>query len=147
MNIPLEKRDRVIEMLSEIINKKVTVKQLQQLCGYLNFLSKAIVPGQTFTRCMYAKYSSFTSFGKIQAHSDMLSNDLKLKQHHHIRTDIEFKLDCSIWLRFLSEEFECAVCRPMVDFRNNHDNSEEAGFYSDASVAKKLGFGAILKFR
>ena len=34
----------------------------------------------------------------------------------------------------------------MVDFRNNHDNSEEVGFYSDASAAKKLGFGAILKF-
>ena len=50
MNIPLETRDRAIEMLIEIINKKkVTVKQLQQLCGYLNFLSKAIVLGRTFT--------------------------------------------------------------------------------------------------
>ena len=41
MNIPLETRDRAIEMLIEIINKKkVTVKQLQQLCGYLNFRAK-----------------------------------------------------------------------------------------------------------
>ena len=59
LSIPVEKRKLAVEMLTEFVNsKKATVRQLQQLCGYLNFLSRAIVPGRTFTRCMYAKYST-----------------------------------------------------------------------------------------
>ena len=44
--IPEDKRLHAVNLLQEIRDKrKVTVKQLQQLCGFLNFLSKAIFPG------------------------------------------------------------------------------------------------------
>ena len=47
--IPIEKKKRAVDMLSTLLHKrKVTVKQLQSLCGYLNFLTKVIVPGRVF---------------------------------------------------------------------------------------------------
>ena len=51
LSIPEEKRQFAVALLRDFISKKkVMVKQLQQLCGYLNFLGKAIFPGRTFTR-------------------------------------------------------------------------------------------------
>ena len=59
LSIPLEKRNRAVKMLQFIKDKKkATVKELQVLCGYLNFLCKAIFPGRPFVRRMYAKYST-----------------------------------------------------------------------------------------
>ena len=44
--IPEEKRSRAKALLQELIGKKKTmVGHLQKLCGFLNFLGKAIVPG------------------------------------------------------------------------------------------------------
>ena len=46
MIIPEEKRLRAIAQLSSFLNcKKATVKDLQSLCRFLNFLNKAVVPG------------------------------------------------------------------------------------------------------
>ena len=57
LSIPLEKCDKAIQLLNLMISKrKATVKELQSLCGYLNFLCKAIFPGRPFVRRMYAKY-------------------------------------------------------------------------------------------
>ena len=48
--VPIKKKDFAVNLLLEFQQKKkVTVKDLQKLCGYLNFLCKAIFPGQTFT--------------------------------------------------------------------------------------------------
>ena len=45
LGIPEEKRQKAIYLLSRLIDKKkATVKELQNLCGYLNFLNKAIYP-------------------------------------------------------------------------------------------------------
>ena len=47
--IPIDKRDRAVELLYSMIDsKKATIKELQALCGYLNFLCKAIFPGRAF---------------------------------------------------------------------------------------------------
>ena len=49
--IPEEKQVTAINMLqemSEIHKKKAKVKDLQHLCGYLNFICKAILPGRMF---------------------------------------------------------------------------------------------------
>ena len=119
--------------------KKATVKQLQQLCGLLNFLGKAIFPGRSFTRRMYAKFSEIVNING----APKSANDYKWKQHHHVKLDKEFKLDCTVWLRFLSSEICSVVCRPMVDLQKM-DTSVDIGFASDASAAKDLGFGAIL---
>ena len=41
------------------------VHDLQKLCGFLNFLSKAVFPGRTFTRHMYAKFSHVINLGGV----------------------------------------------------------------------------------
>ena len=70
-------------------SKKATVKQLQSLTGYLNFLNKAIFPGRMFTRRMYSKYT------------DIKGKDGKpLRDYHHVRLDAEFHKDCGILGKF-----------------------------------------------
>ena len=67
--IPDNKVSRVVNLISEIINKdskKVTLKQLQKLCGFLNFLCRCVVPGHAFTRRLFAYTAG------------------NLKPHHHI---------------------------------------------------------------
>ena len=49
--IPLEKKQLALQLLEIVSNqRKTTVKELQHLCGYLNFLCKAIFPGRAFVR-------------------------------------------------------------------------------------------------
>ena len=56
LSIPLDKKNKALEMLNTAIqNKKVTIKYIQRLTGTLNFLNRVIVPGRPFTRCMYFK--------------------------------------------------------------------------------------------
>ena len=110
--------------------KKATVKQLQELTGYLNFLSKVIFPGKSFTRHMYSKFS------------DTLSKKGKLKKHHHIQLDKEFRFDCEIWQLFLSDANCSIVCRPMVDL-SKVDSSMIIGFFTDASGNYSLAFGGL----
>ena len=52
------------------------------LCGYLNFLNKAVHPGRMFTRRMYMKYSKIVHFGAVNNYRnrcDELSTEFKLK--------------------------------------------------------------------
>ena len=59
LGILLEKRTHALNLLYGMIHKKkAIVRDLQSLCGYLNFLNKAIFPGRVFTRRMYAKFSN-----------------------------------------------------------------------------------------
>ena len=82
LTVPEEKRCRATNMINQILSKrKVTVKDIEKLAGFLNFLNKAIVPGHAFMRCMYAKFA-------IQK--------IRLKPHHHITLDSEFKEDCRV---------------------------------------------------
>ena len=49
--IPQDKLARALEVVRKMLGKnKTTIRELEQLCGYLNFLCKAVVPGRTFTR-------------------------------------------------------------------------------------------------
>ena len=65
MIIPEQKRLRAVGMVESVKkNKKTAVLQLQQLCGFLNFLHKAI-PGRAFTCCLYAKNSRLTDLSKV----------------------------------------------------------------------------------
>ena len=67
----LQGRAIVVKILNKK-SKKVTIKELQKLCGFLNFLGRAIVPGQAFTRRLYTYTKSSI-----------------LKPHHHIRVNGE----------------------------------------------------------
>ena len=107
--------------------KKSTVKQLQVLTGFLNFLSRSIFPGRAFTKRIYAKFA-FAS--------------RKLKHYHHVRLDKEFKFDLEVWRLFLTHHNSVIVCRPMVDL-NKISSARQLCFYSDASTCEVLGFGAI----
>ena len=101
------------------------MKQLQVLTGYLNFLSRAIFPGRTFTRCIYTKYTG---------------RNRKLKQHHDIKIDNEFRFDCEMWRFFLENYKSKSVCRPMVDLFKLQ-SADELNFTSDASAQADLGMG------
>ena len=158
--IPEEKRVRAIDLVRMFIDrKKATVRELQILCGYLNFLNKAIIPGRAFTRRMYAKYSSkldLKSVGfkmggrtnrRITGHLTGEEAPKKLMPHHHVRLDREFKLDCEIWLKFLTDvNLRRVVNRPMIDVLAEK-SSQEINFYSDASKSEVLGFGCYLGSR
>ena len=49
-----EKIDMALTGISELIRKcKVTIKEIQRICGYLNFLCCSVVPGRAFTRRLY----------------------------------------------------------------------------------------------
>ena len=94
LSIPEEKRTRAVNMLKVFVAKrKATIKDLQRLSGYLNFLTRAIFPGRTFTHRMYAKFHQVSA---------------TLKPYHHIKLDEEFKDDCRMWLGFLQGEDQIA---------------------------------------
>ena len=151
LGIPLDKRDRAIQMLEDIIRKKkATVKELQCLCGYLNFLCRAVFPGQAFVRRMYAKYSiqcpkTWQTARKEDEDLQMQQKtQFKMKPYHHVRLDQEFKLDCKVWLDFLTDKImKNAVSRPMVDLLAPALTSTVLNFCSDASGNKENGYGCI----
>ena len=75
--VPVEKIQKALELIDEILSKKkMTLKQLQKICGFLNFLGRAVVPGRAFTRHLYM---STKGCGET------------LKPHHHIRVQPEIR--------------------------------------------------------
>ena len=127
LSVPDEKHLRVVNMLTLFISKrKATIKDMQRLAGYLNFLNRAIFPGRTFTRRMYAKFKATAQ---------------NLKSYHHIKLDNEFKDDCRTWLEFLNDKngkISKAVCRPWVDLTENKQ-APELDFYTDSSGSTTHG--------
>ena len=121
ISILVDKIERVILLLRDILSrKKTTVRQLQKLCGHLNFLCCCIVPGRAFTRRLYAYFSS------------------SMKPYHHIRVNGEMKGDLDVWLRFLKDPV--IYCRPFIDF-STILSAEMLFWFTDASG--KIGFGGI----
>ena len=122
--IPMEKIDKALDMIEMFLNKKnkkVTKLQVQRLCGLLNFLSQAIIPGRTFVRRLYALAPE------------------KLKQHHHVRVKSENRMDLLIWKRFLSSEK--IYCCPFME--EVIITAEDIDMFSDASGSySKGGAGA-----
>ena len=144
LSIPLEKRIKALNLLNEMSSrKKATVKQLQVLTGYLNFLTKAIVLGRTFTRCMYAKYAQLGAKGNKVQNLTVVN---KLKSHHHVPLDGEFHFDCEVWRVFLDNYQDCAVCHPMIDLSKTV-NTQQLRFTSDASANAEYGIGATFENR
>ena len=113
-----------MELIDSVLNKKsrkVTLNQLQKICGFLNFLGRCIIPGRAFTRRLYV----------------YTAND-KLKPHHHIRVNAEMRSDLRMWLTFL--QHPSVFCRPFLDF-SKILVADEIDMYSDASG--KIGLGAV----
>ena len=132
LRVPVDKKDKALRLLNHFSSKKkATVNELQQLTGFLNFLTKAIFPGRAFTRRMYSKYSHILD-----------DKNGKYKKYHHVRLDREFKFNCQVWQSFLSGYEQALVSRPMLDV-NKFETSTTIGFYTDSSGNAKLGFGGI----
>ena len=135
LSVPLEKKVKALNLLENALQKKkLTIKQIQQLTGTLNFLNKAIVPGRTFTRRMYQKLTITDKHG------------CKLRQYHHVNLSKDFIQDCKVWKLFLSMNEVVGLCRPFLDFSESI-TSRNLTFYTDASLNGKLGVGGIFDKR
>ena len=141
--IPEDKKTRALAQLNLMVNKKLAqVKHLQQLAGLLNFLNHAIMPGRAFTRRMYAKFSGFTKVGSVTCKDQNKKEERTiLKPHYYVRLDAEFKDDCRMWIKFLSQSDQCIpVLRPFADLAEDK-SAAHLQFFSDASAAISTGFG------
>ena len=132
--IPVDKRDRVLlQICTTIAKRKLTIKQIQQMTGLLNFLNRALVPGRAFTRCMYSKISGLKNAENTKR---------VLKHYHHISLDAEFLANCKIWEQFLENCGYRGLCRPFLDILGDK-SALDSGFYSDASGCKTKGFSCF----
>ena len=126
--IPVQKINRAKELIFEIISKKkVKVHELQRLCGFLNFLCRAIVPGHAFTQHLYAYTGGRGAEGA------------QLKPHHHVKVNGEMKADLTMWLVFLNKSL--IYCRPFMDY--SYCDAVDLDFFTDASRNFSLGFGGV----
>ena len=123
VSIPIEKvqcaKDQ-IEFILQKQNKKITLHQLQKLCGFLNFLGHCVVPGHAFTRRLYTQ-------GKASGATE---------QYHHLRVTREMRMDLEMWKCFLVHP--SAFCRSFIDF-DDSITSEKINFYTDASGSYSMG--------
>ena len=126
VSVPIQKIEKGLLMIQQTMNKKkLTLKQLQKICGFLNFLGRSVVPGRAFTRRLYM----YTK-GK----------EVALKPHHHIQVNAEIKKDLTMWEEFLNHPM--AYCRPFLDFESVL-KVDEVAMTSDAAKSDKLGFAAV----
>ena len=87
--LPLEKLDKYKNLINEALNrKKLTLKELQQLTGLLNFACQVIVPGRAFLRRLINLSIGLT------------------KPYKHVRMTDEAENDLKSWLTFL-HMFNC----------------------------------------
>ena len=129
--IPMDKIVKARELIAEVLQKKkVTIKTLQKVCGYLNFLCRCVVPGRAFTRRLYY----FTS------NKQTSSNGKVLQGYHHIRVNKEMREDLVMWQTFIAHP--SIFCRPFLDFSRVLE-AESIRFYMDASRNYSLGMGGI----
>ena len=127
--IPTEKIEKAVKLINYVLDRhsrKITLNELQQVTGFLNFLCKAVVPGRAFTRRLY--------------HVEERAVEKNMKKHHHIRVTAEIKLDLEMWLQFLGHP--SAYARNFIDF-NSLITSEDVDFYTDATANPELGCGGI----
>ena len=121
VSIPREKIMRAQALIDEVLGgRKTTVRRLQKLCGFLNFLCKCIIPGRAFTRRLYSYYNS------------------TMPAHYHINVNAEMRKDLNTWRSFLAEPE--VYCRPFIDFTMILQ-AREINWYTDASGV--IGIGGI----
>ena len=124
VSIPIEKIEAAQATIQMLLKKKkMTILQLQKICGTLNFFGRAIIPGRAFTRRLYMHIKK------------------DLKPHHHIAITREIKQDLSIWQQFLNEP--AAFCRPFTDFDAEQFTTEDIDLYTDVAKNPKLGMGGV----
>jgi len=82
--LPLEKIQKCLSMSEMFLRrKKVTLEEIQYLCGLLNFSCQVVLPGRTFLRRLFE-----------------LTRGLE-KPHHHVKLKRGCKDDLLVWKEFL----------------------------------------------
>ena len=123
VSIPVNKIRKGLHLICTILDrksKKVTITEMEQLTGFLNFLCRGVVSGYAFTRRLYA----------------LTAGKQYLKQHHHVKLNYEYRQDLEMWKDFLKRPE--AYCHPFLDFATILQ-VDKINFYTD--VAKTHGFG------
>ena len=104
--IPVDKITKAKMLLNSVIGKKkITINQLQKICGFLNFLGRCVLPGRAFTQRLYYYLGGKNS---------------QLKPHHHIRMTLEMRRDLETWEKFINHP--AIFCRSFMDFTKNSDS-------------------------
>ena len=119
--IPTKKIEKALTLIREFLQKgkkKMTLRRMQQLCSFLNFLCRAVQPGRVFTRRLYPAATK------------------NLKPHHHLKITQEMKNDLLVWEEFLAHP--SVFCRPFTDFSLTKD-ATQLQFFTDASRNFSLG--------
>ena len=118
--LPQEKLSKATQLLSDMQKrKKVTLKQLQELLGFLNFICKVVVPGRVFLRRLTDLTKGLQS------------------PNHFIRLTKAARSDLSTWLSFLQAHNGISILRPL-----RWVTSTNLQLYSDS--AGSCGFAAVL---
>ena len=122
VRIPLYKLEELTQYLKMLrVSNKISLLELQALCGKSNFVCRAVYPGRPFIwRFHEATY--------------------KLKKlHHRIRVNTELKKDMSTWLTFL-KDFHGVVYFPSKVW----ERSEVLTIYTDSAGSSAHGCGCYL---
>lgn len=118
--LPADKRLKAIQQIQELLPKKrVTLKELQSIIGFLNFCCKVVIPGRAFLR-------------RLMNLTIGLS-----KPSHHVRLNAEAKADLKAWLLFLDSFNGKAMFLDDAWLL-----ASDLHLYTDASGT--LGYGAFL---
>ncbi|XP_033730724.1 uncharacterized protein LOC117320169 [Pecten maximus] len=82
--LPVEKRDRIMDMLKSFQRRKsCTKRELLSLLGHFNFAARIILPGRSFVSYLIALSTTV--------------NEL----HHHVKISTECRTDLNMWYTFL----------------------------------------------
>ena len=118
--LPADKLQKGRELLSTLATRrKVTLGELQQALGFLNFICKVISPGRAFLRRIHD-----------------LTRGVQ-RRHHYIRLSNAARADIHAWLCFLNEHNGISILR-----RVRWLSSDAIRLYSDAAAS--CGFAAVL---
>lgn len=116
--------DRVVELQEHIMEvqdkKKITLKQLRSLAGFLAFITYALPAGRAFSCRLYGLMSGAS------------------KPNHLIRLPRGIQYDLQMWLTFL-KEFNGTTTFPSLNWQSD----QCFHFYSDSSASH--GCGLIFK--
>lgn len=119
--LPSDKLEKCLNLVREFLHqKKVTLRELQSLCGLLNFACQVVVPGRAFLRRMFD-----------------LCKGVK-QPHHRIKLSRHVKEDLKVWENFLIQfNGKCFFLNDKVV------SSDSLHLFTDASGA--LGYGAVFQ--
>ena len=129
--IPIEKVSKALTQIDNILSnkrRKTTVLKVQKLCGLLNFICRAVVPGRPFLMHLYQTLSGI--------------EQRNLKPHHHVTLSRDSCLDLQTWKLFLQSD--SVYCRPFLDY-STVMQAEELDWATDAAKSVKKGYGGHFK--